>query len=111
MIYSKTPGQSIRGVSEFQKQAHSEMSKKHWKSKRQDAVSGAAASLRASLEPNAAAVCYECVFSPLLLNNFQFSIVTSFRFLAVLLDCQSILWHPQNYLTDLFDNCKVSCLK
>lgn len=36
MIYSKT---SIEGVSEFQKKAHSEMSKKHRKSKRQDAVS------------------------------------------------------------------------
>lgn len=33
--------------------------------------------------------------------------MTSFRFLAVLLDCQNILWHPQNYLTDWFDNCKV----
>lgn len=33
--------------------------------------------------------------------------MTSFRFLAVLLDCQNILWHPQNYLTDWSDNCKV----
>lgn len=88
MIYSKT---SIEIVSEFQKESSQWNEQKTSETKTAGCSLGAAASLGASLEPNAAAVWYECVFSPWLLNNFQFFfIVTSFRFLAVLLDCQNI---------------------
>lgn len=76
------------------------MSKKHQKSKQQDAASVTEASPSASLEANTSVLCHECVSSPLLLNNFQFFQMTSFRFLAVLLYCQNSLWHTHNYLTD-----------
>lgn len=88
MTYSKT---SIEIVSEFQKESSQWNEQKASETKMAGCGLGAAASLGASLEPNAAAVWYECVFSPWLLNNFQFFfIMTSFRFLAVLLDCQYI---------------------
>lgn len=100
MIYSKT---SIEGVSEFQKKAHSEMSKKHRKSKRQDAVSEQQHPSEQAwdLTPQQCGMSVSLVLG--CLENFQIC----FRFLAVLLDCQNILWHPQNRLTDWFDNCKV----
>lgn len=88
MIYSKT---SIEIVSEFQKESSQWNEQKASETKTAGCGRGAAASLGASLEPNAAAVWYECIFSPWLLNNFQiFFRMTSLRFLAVLLDCQNI---------------------
>lgn len=88
MTYSKT---SIEIVSEFQKESSQWNEQKALETKMAGCGLGGAASLGASLEPNAAAVWYEYVFCPWLLNNFQFFfIMTSFRFLAVLLDCQYI---------------------
>lgn len=69
MIYSKT---SIEIVSEFQKESSQWNEQKASETKMAGCGLGAAASLGASLEPNAAAVWYECVFSPWWLNNFQF---------------------------------------
>jgi len=99
---------STEGLSEFQKKAHSEMSKKHRKSKRRDAVwERQHPSEQAwNLTPQRCGVSASLVLLPL--NYFQIVFfMTSVRFLAVLLDCQNILWHPQDYSTDWFDNCKV----